>query len=371
MAVMPAASAQPVKARSASAVAQTLHVRQIAFGKKLHHLFRPNGKGATRSEALAGPDDLGELGGHLFVGFQNGVGAQGEPSTDGNLNSTIAEFTLSGREVRQWDVRGKADGLSADQATGKVIATVNEDANSSLYTITVATGRVTHYRYNKPLPHKGGTDAISVYRGRILISASAPGTTGAPAPRAAYPAVYAVTLNAKTEVASVRPLYYDEALAKRASGRDAGKLVHLALVDPDSSEVVPSASPRFAGDFMLTSQADKEQIFDQPTGKNAGLKVLHLSNSVDDTAWATARFGALYTTDSAADTLDEVSGRFTPGTAYSAVTPCDAGNAPATCPGPGFPVNYLATDNLTTGALGKVPTTGAALQPKGMIFVRF
>jgi hypothetical protein len=173
-----------------------------------------------------------------------------------------------------------------------------------------------------------------------------------------------VTLNAKTEVASVRPLYYDEALAKRANGRDAGKLVHLALVDPDSSEVVPSASPRFAGDFMLTSQADKEQIFDQPTGKNAGLKVLHLSNSVDDTAWATARFGALYTTDSAADTLDEVSGRFTPGTAYSAVTPCDAGNAPATCPGPGFPVNYLGTDNLTTGALGKVPTTGAALQPK-------
>jgi hypothetical protein len=374
VAVMPAASAQPVKggpARAATATRPALHVRQIAFGKKLRHTFRPGGTGALHAETLSNPDDLGRLGGHLFVGFQNGVGAQGEAATDGDLDSTIVEFTLSGRAVRQWDVRGKVDGLSTDPAAGLVIATANEDANSSLYTITVATGRVTHYRYSGPLPHKGGTDAISIYHREILISASAPGTTGAPAPKASYPAVYVVTLKAKTAVAAVRPLYYDEWQAKAVNGAEAGKIVHLALVDPDSSEVVPSSSPRFAGDFMLTSQADKEQIFDHPTGSRVGLKVLRLSNSVDDTAWATARSGALYTTDATADTVDMVSGRFTVGTAYSAVTPCDAGNAPATCPAPGFTANYLATDNLTTGALVKVPTTGAAVQPKGMIFVRF
>ena len=59
------------------------------------------------------------------------------------------------------------------------------------------------------------------------------------------------------------------------------------------------------------------------------------------------------------------------GTAYTAVTPCNANSAPATCPAPGFPANYLGTVNLTTGALAKVPRGRRALQPKGMIFVRF
>ena len=370
MAVMPAASAQPVKAGSASVATRTLHVRQIAFGKKLHHMFRPGGKGALRSEPLTHPDDITVLGGHLFVSFQNGVGPQGEPSTDGNIGSTLAEFTLSGREVRQWDVVGKSDGLTADPALGTVIATVNEDANSSLYTIMVATGRVTHYRYSEALPHKGGTDAISIYRGEILISASAPGTTGAPAPKVSYPAVYVVTLNPKTAVAGMRPLFYDEWKARAVNGSDAGKIVHLALTDPDSSKVVPSSSPRFAGDFVLTSQGDNEQIFDHPTGSRVGLKVLHLSSSVDDTAWATDRSGALYMIDPGTDTVDKVSGDFTAGTAYAAVTPCDANGAPAACPGPGFPANYLATENLTTGALTRVPLTGPAVRPQGMVFIK-
>jgi hypothetical protein len=33
-------------------------VTQIAFGKKLHHAFLPNGKGTARTEALSSPDDI-------------------------------------------------------------------------------------------------------------------------------------------------------------------------------------------------------------------------------------------------------------------------------------------------------------------------
>jgi hypothetical protein len=66
-----------------------------------------------------------------------------------------------------------------------------------------------------------------------------------------------------------------------------------------------------------------------------------------------------------------VSGRFQVGAMYSAVTPCDQNDAPATCPGPGFPPNYLASDNMTTGTLTKVPLAGPVLNPKGMIFVPF
>ena len=100
------------------------------------------------------------------------------------------------------------------------------------------------------------------------------------------------------------------------------------------------------------------------------MTALHLPASVDDSAWATSRHGALYVTDKSADTVDTVTGPFTPGTMYSSVTPCNSNSAPATCPAPGFPANYLATtDMTTTGALTPVPLAGPALRTGGMIFV--
>jgi len=293
----------------------------------------------------------------------NGVGSQGEASTTGNLDSTLAEFTPAGSVVKQWDVTGKIDGMGADSATGQVLATVNEDSKSSLY--TVSGGTITHYTYTpSSLPHLGGTDAIAVFNGQILISASAPGTSGK-APASA-PAVFVVTLNAGAKTAAVAPFFADNATANGVNGSNAGKKVTLALTDPDSNGVVPSSSPEFAGDFMLNSQGDEELIFSGASGQN--LQVVKISNSVDDIAWATSASGTLYTTDSGADTVDAVTGSFAPGTAYTAVTPCNADSAPSTCPGPGFPANSLGTINLTTGAVGKVTIIGP-VTPKGMIFV--
>ena len=364
------ASAQAAPARPASVAAgDPLHVTQIAFGKRLRHSFRPNGTGAARTEALSSPDDITQLGRGIFVTFQNGVGPQGQASPDGNLDSTIVEFTLSGREVAQWDLHGKCDGLTADPLTGEVIATINEDAHSSLYAIKPRAGSATHYAYSEPLPHNGGTDAIAIYRGQILISASAPGTIGGAAPNAKYPAVYVVTLDARDKIAHVSPLYHDEAPAFQANGPKAGETINLALTDPDSNEVVPWVAPKYAGDFMLDSQGDQELIFDHFRGWHQSLTALHLPASVDDSAWATTRHGALYVTDGTDDTVDVVSGKFTVGTMYSSVTPCDSNSAPATCPGPGFPANYLASSNMRTGALTPVPLTGPVLRTEGMIFI--
>jgi hypothetical protein len=165
------------------------------------------------AEAITQPDDITHLGGDIFVGFQNGVGPQGQPSSTQNTDSTIVEFSRFGREVAQWDVTGKCDGLTADPLIDGVIATVNEDANSSLYVIDPGSATPVHYRYNGPLPSYGGTDAISIYRGMILISASAPGTTAPPsgaAPQATYPAVYSAVLDPSTHIATVTPLFFDE-----------------------------------------------------------------------------------------------------------------------------------------------------------------
>ncbi len=349
-------------------------VTQILFGMKLSHSYVPAGSSVRKTEPLTGPDDITVLGRHLFTAFQNGVGAQGEPSSDGNTDSTVVEFTRSGTVIRQWNIKGKCDGLTADPRLGAVIATVNEDANSSVYTITPGAPlghRVRHYHYNRPLPHFGGTDAISIYHGQVLISASAPGTTGpVPVPQP-YPAVYRVTFHPFSHVAKISPLFSDEAKAQVANiGPSFGKVVTLGLTDPDSNEVVPASAARFAGDFMLTSQGDKEQIFLQRDRHHGTrLKVLSLSNSVDDTGWARNRNARLYATDSSADTVDVVTGRFPVGIAFTAVTPCDASNAPATCPGPGFPPNYLGVINPWTGNLIAVPVTGPTFTPKGLIFV--
>jgi hypothetical protein len=376
-AASPAAAATAAQAAPAQAqhhAAPRYQVRQILFGSKLRHTFRAAGSAKRHSEPLTQPDDITMLGSDLFTGFQNGVGPQGQASPDGNRDSTIVEFTTSGRVVRQWDVRGKCDGLTADPARHLVIATVNEDANSSIYTITPgarAGTEVRHYRYSEPLPHGGGTDAISIYHGLVLISASAPGTTGAAAPQPTYPAVYSVTFDRAARVATVTALFFDEAKARVAnSGPDHGQAVKLGLTDPDSNEVVPRSGPRFAGDFMLTSQGDKEQIFTGPRGGlGKRLAVLRLSQSVDDTAWATSRSGHLFAADHDGGTVDMVSGPFRAGSVFVAVTPCDADNAPATCPGPGFPANYLGSLNPWTGHISRAPVTGPGLEPQGMIFV--
>jgi hypothetical protein len=367
-----AATAAPAAAHSAPRFA----VRPILFGSKLHHTFVPAGSTKRHTEPLTQPDDITHMGPDLFTGFQNGIGPQGQPSTDGNTDSTIVEFTATGRVIRQWDIKGKCDGLTADPARRLVIATVNEDANSSIYTITPRAPRgaqIRHYRYNvHPLPHNGGTDAISIYHGLVLISASAPGTVGAAAPQPTYPAAYSVNFDPATRVATVTPVFFDEAPAAVANtnSADHGKVVRLALTDPDSNEVVPRSGHRFAGDFMLTSQGDKDQIF---TGLRGGLGhrlfVLRLSQSVDDTAWATSRFGHLFAADHDGDTIDMISGRFSVGSVFVAVTPCDADNAPATCPAPGFPANYLGSLNPWTGHISRTPITGPSPEPQGMIFI--
>src|SRR5262249_44061308 len=191
----------------------------------------------------------------------------GEQSPDGNLDSTIVEFTPGGHVIHQWDIKGKCDGLGADPERHLVIATVNEDSNSSVYTIAPRgrkSDQVRHFTYDaQPLPPQGGTDAVVTQHGHVLLSASAPGTTGAAAPQPTYPAVYTVTFDRRGHVATVRPVFFDEAPATVAStgSADHGKTVHLALTDPDSNSVVPRSAARFTGDFMLTSQGDLEQIF--------------------------------------------------------------------------------------------------------------
>ena len=97
--------------------------------------------------------------------------------------------------------------------------------------------------------------------------------------------------------------------------------------------------------------------------------MLRLANSVDDTAWARSPRGVLVGADTDGNTIDVVTGPFRPKTIFVAVTPCDANNAPATCPGPGFPANYLGQLNPWTGQISKVDLRGPAFGPQGLVFI--
>jgi hypothetical protein len=74
---------------SVGASSHALTVKQIVLAATLKHSYQPAGKGAARTESLTQPDDIVTLGGNLYVGFQNGVGSQGEVSSSGNLDSTL------------------------------------------------------------------------------------------------------------------------------------------------------------------------------------------------------------------------------------------------------------------------------------------
>ncbi len=64
-----------------------------------------------------------------------------------------------------------------------------------------------------------------------------------------------------------------------------------------------------------------------------------------------------------------MTGAFPKDSVMTAVTPCDAANAPSTCPAPGFPPNSLGMINPLTGHVTKTALTGPNLQPKGLLFV--
>ena len=347
--------------------------------------------------ALSSPDDITQLGGNIFVGWQNGVGPQGQPAADGTDFSTVTEYTPGGQLVNAWNLTGKADGLTADPFTGQVIATLNEDANSSLATIdpfAPAGDQVTTYAYNppNPLPHGGGTDAISIYGPEILISASAPGTVPASATSpATSPAVYQATLTqtpgASTGTAKLTPLFFDGSTATVANLAQpvpsslspspaswcppapaactvpsAGTSTTLDLTDPDSSEVVPFTSPRFAGDFVLDSQGDEQQIYVAfPGTPFQQLSVLDLSQSIDDTAYITDPRGTLYATDQADNDVVAIRGGFTPGEAVVSATPSGANNA-VNAP------NYLATLSLGSGTVTAIPGLSAVVS-SGLLYV--
>jgi hypothetical protein len=324
-----------------------------------------------------GPDDITLLDGNVFVTWQNGVSKTGMPPG----NSTVIEYSPQGTVLNSFSVAGRADGIGADPANKRVIVTVNEDGNSSLYTIApgaAPSSQVVHYSYSPqpdatggtgPLATGGGTDAVQVVDDKIYLSASNPSDI-------TKTAVFEVTLDPATSTASLSPTFFDNSTATDAL---TGSQITLGLTDPDSNALVPGSAPRFPGQFVLDSQADQQLVFVRDIGAAAGfgpsnLTRLPLSHAgvtggvvpagVDDVRWTERPGGTLYVVDNGANTVYAVTGPFTRGAAYASLdtvgAPDSMGNAPA---------NTTEVDSLDTQTGALTPFLSGLKTSKGLLYV--
>jgi hypothetical protein len=203
----------------------------------------------------------------------------------------------------------------------------------------------------------GGTDQVSVdAAGHVLVTGSHAGTiTGT--------AVFKVVLAppsspSGTGTAKLSPTFLDSAIATKANG--AGT-IPLHLGDVDSGAIVPTSSPKYGGDYVITDQTALELVFANNIFNGTGLTVLKTPSGLDDLTWTTQPAGTLYVVDfgapanlpkTAASSVWKVTGPFKTNTVL------------ASNDGVG---DQVVTVNLNTGAL--TPFVQHLNTTKGLVYL--
>lgn len=313
----------------------------------------------------SGPDDLTIMSVHgvdqgrplLWTEFQNGINPDGTPGSSKATQSNVVGFdATSGKLYVSLNVTGHLDGVTADPQHARILVTSNEDANSAFYVLNPASKTVTQFNFT-PSPStggNGGTDSIALWHDGIYVSHSNPNDT-------TQPAVYRVSLDWSAHSARLSPVFWDDS---RAAFSPAGGHGTMALTDPDSSYVMPAASPRFAGQLATLSQADGRIIFagHSEWGGSIRLTQLNLTDNasgnvppIDGIAVATSGNGTLYVVDAKAQTIQAFSTAGWPAGTVFVGEPKDNGNP------------IVGTLNLTSGKI--TPFGNAFESPKGLLFV--
>ncbi len=263
---------------------------------------------ATAPAGSSAPDSIAVWRDHVFIGYGDGH----KPDGSDGLSSQVVEYSLDGKLVHTYNVKGHNDGLRVDPVTHQLWALQNEDANPNLVVIDPGTKKQQSYVFNAT-PHGGGYDDV-VFRGcKVFISASNPAANPNSGPAL-------VSARLRGGVVEVEPVLKGNAVATDLL-TDAR--VTLNLQDPDSMTVDP------LGNIVLDSQADQELVVvTQPGGKNQDVLRLPLSYmsstgstpvEVDDTAFVTSNEGFILFADKKLNTVYSLKRHaFSPGTAFTA-----------------------------------------------------
>ncbi len=329
---------------------------------------------AAAPAGYTNPDDLTRLGNVLYTAYQNNAAADGTPA--GSKSDIVGFDIKTGKALRHWVLPGRVDGLTADPRHHRLLATVNEDLNSSLYTITPTrdSATVQHYQYS-PSPAQtgtdgtnGGTDALCVAaNGTVYVAHSNPDTSlpGANDTAATY------TLKLSGSTAKLTGLYgVNDTAAVINPAKGAPARARLGLTDPDSNRWIPG---RDGGTLIQDAQADSKLVYVRDLdAKRPTVSQLDLVNAttpskgaatpqLDDIERVTGD-GTLFVVDSAAGRIYKADTRgVRPGTVFASQPAPKAGDLPND--------PALAVVDQRTGVVTHL-NTGITLQsPKGLLFV--
>ncbi|MBV8073597.1 MAG: hypothetical protein JO270_27125 [Acidobacteriaceae bacterium] len=240
------------------------------------------------------PDSVQFGDGSLWISYQNGA-----DSTGASGSSTVARYSPSGTVLKTWSIPGNVDGLRIDPS-GTVWALQNNDGNSALTTINPVTNATTAYTYGSSytnVANRGFDDAVFT-KGQTFLSETNPAS-----------GTDSTVVRLTTPLAS--PLQIAGILNSTFVGTNlaTGKVESTTITDPDSLILMPN------GDLALTGEADQEIVFIHNEGLATQTEsFIHLlgsdgktiSGNPDDTAYATAKTGYFYLTDTGAKVVYRV-----------------------------------------------------------------
>lgn len=351
-----AAQAAPAAANPNHSATPSIHLRLFAAA--------PSG--------YTNPDDITAYGDLVFVAYQNNAGPTGAPA--GSKSDVVAFDAKTGKVEQHYTFPGRIDGLTADPRHHRVIATDNEDLNSSLYVIWPGDHKTKHYTYS-PSPAQtgsdgtnGGTDSVSISGdGTIYVAHSNPDVS-LPAPDNA-PAVYTIKLSGST--AKLTELFGVNDNAKVINpAPGAPSWAALGLTDPDSNRWVKGPD---GGTLIQDSQADSKLVFvTDLDDKKPVLKQLNLTNAVQPSGGAATPQlddivpaggeGTLYVVDQkAGDIYWADTDHVKPGTLFVAQPAPSSGDLPND--------PALGVVNPATGVVTHLNVGVTLASPKGLLFV--
>jgi hypothetical protein len=361
----PAAGSSTSAAGAATATTATTTAAGTHVPVIQPHLFAKAPPNATK------PDDITLLNGVLYVPYQNNAGKDGTP--DGSMSTIVGFDQHTGAVVATYSVLGRCDGLTADPSHSRLLASVNEDANSSLYVITAGNAKPTHYTYS-PSPEEkgsdgsnGGTDAITIGPdGTIYVAHSNPDPKLPPPNNTA--AVETMSLSGTT--ATLKPLFgvNDPAqVVNPAAGGAASE--PLGLTDPDSNRYVADLG---GGTLIQDAQGDSKMVLITNLGSGTPtLSQLNLTNSKEPPGSKTTPqlddieriggAGTLYAVDQATGNIFAI-----PMTAADQGTFIASQPAPTSTDLPNSP--GLTMVDMKTGVVTRIDRSFGS--PKGLLFVQ-
>jgi len=294
------------------------------------------------------PDDITRLNNLIAVTWQNGVGPTGTPGSLGG-NSTVTAMNPAGTVVTSWTLPGRCDGLTADPANNRILATVNEDGNTSFFVLRVGAAPLLLTIVDPSGTITGGLDSITVQGSNYYVSTSNPGSG-----TASVLAKVAIDEVAKT--ATFSSFVNANATSTDIVAGGSGAF-NPALSDPDSNGVVPNGP--YAGRLYLVSEGDMQVVFvDTPAASS--LQNEKVASAPGDLAWPTSSTGTLYVTDNGTGLVSAISSNnWTVGQPVAA-SPIKSGE---TAQAGGF----IGALDLTTGNM--TPLVEGFKTPVGLLFV--